>query len=708
MLHLALGTLTRCPFACKYVITPDALPFRADHMGARILAFSECQMFSSLTSGHIGSQSSTVDFSIGARKLQAANAELQQIKKLRAPTQADLDRLSKTYGTNMGTVSKGVLGGIGSAIGSVAKVAGSVVSYVPGVGTAVGAGLKVAGAGMSGENMAKAAVNAVKTAVPYVNIAANAVTAARDIASGKNVFGAIKQGASNAALDAMPGGEYGKQLAKSVVAIGSAGIKGQNVLKAAAKEVVASAVAMAPPVSRETLNAAINAAARGQNPLKGAASGAVRTALAQIPDSAARKTAEQALSGVSAAKVLAQAPKQLLAKAAAAVPGGGAAAAFKSLTGTTPEQLAKGTTMNNVRPTLTRVTSSRPFFFERPSITARQSQTGVRHVPMSGAAKAFVRARAGMLARDAAGLTSDGKWLVTKGDTGESIAFALTGSKGRWTELKAVNPTLMKARAAAAKQYGFPIYVNDVINLPASWVKTTTTTAAKATPVQANTTTVAPSIMTPIQTAIQTVQTVLAPSGDIAAQAAARATLAAWSKTDGISRAGVSDYGSTVEAAATTWTARDKLEAASFQAWANSVGLSSGATTGDWTQELSDALRSWAEHKATQVLTPVKTTVAQTSTTPPTAAQTSTAPTMTVPGTMAIPTNVITPAVTVSAGSAKDGTITLPGITITPGQASSGAAAQASDKPSYWAQNKPQLIAGGLGLLATIGAKFIR
>jgi hypothetical protein len=326
---------------------------------------------------------------------------------------------------------------------------------------------------------------------------------------------------------------------------------------------------------------------------------------------------------------------------------------------------------------------------------------------MSGPAKAFVRARAGMLARDAAGLTSDGKWLVTKGDTGESIAFALTGSKGRWTELKAVNPTLMKARAAAAKQYGFPIYVNDVINLPASWVKTTTTTAAKATPVQGNATTIAPSIMTPIQTAIQTVSTVLAPAGDIAAQAAARATLAAWSKTDGLGRAGLSDYGTAVEAAATTWTARDKLEAASFQAWANSVGLSSGATTGDWTQELSNALRSWAEHKATQVLTPVKTTVAQTSTTPPTAAQTSTAPTMTVPSTMAIPTNVITPGVNVTPGSASNGEITLPGITITPGKASTGTQ-QPTQSPSYWSQNKPQLIAGGVGLLATIGAKFIR
>jgi hypothetical protein len=158
------------------------------------------------------------------------------------------------------------------------------------------------------------------------------------------------------------------------------------------------------------------------------------------------------------------------------------------------------------------------------------------------------------------------------------------------------------------------------------------------------------------------------------------------------------------------WTARDKLQAASFQAWANSKGLSSGETTGDWNQELANALRSWAEQKATQVLTPVRTTVAQQSTTPPattTPAGTTVTPTITLPTTMAIPTSVVTPSVAVTPGAVKDGQITLPGITITPGSASAGTQTQ-TEQPSYWAQNKPQLISGALGLAAALGAKFIR
>lgn len=603
---------------------------------------------------------------------------------------------------------------IAKQLGREMKTAGQVVSFMPGLGTAVGAGLKIGGAGIGGENIAKAAINAAKTAVPYANLAINAVTAARDIATGKNVFASVKNGAVSAALDAIPGGQYSAQLARSVLNVASAGVQGQNVINAGAKEVVASAIAMAPAVSRETLNAAILAASRGQNPLKGAAAAAVRTALSQIPDLGARKTAEAALAGIPAVRVLAQAPKALLARAASVVPSGGAAATFAALTGKTTDQITKGIQMAFSpfahRPNLASLSrASTDLFTARPNLTTRQRLGLVHHIPMSGPAKKFVGARAGTLARDVAGLTADGKWLVTKGDTGSNIAKSLTGDSNRWKELTTVNPALMRSRAAQVKQYGFPIYVNDVINIPAGWVKTTVTAAAKATPVQVIPTTTAPTATTPVATAIQTVQTVLAPAGDIAAQAASRATLLAWSRTDGVSRAGVSDYGSNVEAAATSWTARDKLEAASFQSWANQIGLSTGATTGDWTQELANALRSWAEHKATQVLTPVVTTVAQQSTNPPANTSTpsaTTTPTVVLPGTMAIPTTVVTPAVTVSPGSAQNGQITLPGITITPATASSGAAATTAE-PSYWEQNKPQLISAAAGIAAVFGSKFI-
>lgn len=74
-------------------------------------------------------------------------------------------------------------------------------------------------------------------------------------------------------------------------------------------------------------------------------------------------------------------------------------------------------------------------------------------------------------------------YRVQSGDTGEKIALKFTGDKGRWPDLKAANPTIMKARKAAAAKYGFPIYVGDTINLPASWAglaPTASTAAAVA------------------------------------------------------------------------------------------------------------------------------------------------------------------------------------------------------------------------------------
>lgn len=58
-------------------------------------------------------------------------------------------------------------------------------------------------------------------------------------------------------------------------------------------------------------------------------------------------------------------------------------------------------------------------------------------------------------------------YTVKSGDTGSGIAKAFTGDASRWVELKALNPKVM-ARAAS-KQYGFAIYVGDVINIPADW-----------------------------------------------------------------------------------------------------------------------------------------------------------------------------------------------------------------------------------------------
>lgn len=54
-------------------------------------------------------------------------------------------------------------------------------------------------------------------------------------------------------------------------------------------------------------------------------------------------------------------------------------------------------------------------------------------------------------------------YTIRAGDTGESIALAYTGNKGRWTELVTANPSTKDAK------YGFKANVNQVVNLPASW-----------------------------------------------------------------------------------------------------------------------------------------------------------------------------------------------------------------------------------------------
>lgn len=579
---------------------------------------------------------------------------------------------------------------VAKAAGSAAKVAGSVASYVPGVGTAVGAGLKVAGAAVSGENIAKAAVNAAKTSVPYVQMAEQAVKAAGDIASGRNVLKTIQARGTEAALQAVPGGDLGRSVAKAAANMAAAGVKGQNVLKAAAKETLATAIAMAPPVSRETLNAATVALANGKNPLSGAGAAAVQSALSQVADPGARAVVAAALRGGGAQTVLQNATPRVLARAASVLPGGGSQAIVQSITGKAPAELAKGQSMTtSIRPNLRALSTMNPVTVTRPTVFSRPGlRRGVHHVPLSPIAKTFVRARAGRLAADVSGLTSEGKWKVEKGDTGSSIAKALTGDPNRWTELKAVNPTLMKARQAQVAKYGFPIYVGDVINLPAGWVKPAVAPTAKPT-VTPSTTTTAPTVTTPTATVVVPAQTVLAPMGDVAAQAAARATLVAWSKTDGATAAGVSDYGSATELGATMWTARDKLESASFENWSKGQGDWAGSADGEWSQALADALRLWAEKKSTQVLTPViNPTVIATN---PSVQTTTPPPVVVSPGSVTVtksPDEILGP-----------GGIQIPQITVTPPSVQTQTTqAQAEQKPSFWQQNKSSLISGGIGL----------
>jgi hypothetical protein len=610
--------------------------------------------------------------------------------------------VNRTFGQGFQTVVQKVGTTALKTVSSGARVLGNAASVIPGIGTVAAYGLQFAG------------------------------SVGQAVANGKNALSAAKSAAVSAALNSLPGGELTGALVKTVANVAAAGIDGQNMLKSARNEVVASAIGMIPnDQAQKVLQAAADAAIAGKNVLKGAEQGAINAALDQVPDSSARAAIRATLEGKSPADIVKGASKDLLARAAGALPTGGAAALVQGITGKSPTELhslASGISPP-VRDIMTSYTLQRaPTASPRPGIPrpsliasiapARSLQEGlnrlprptmgramIAHRPLTNRAKMFVRNKAGAIGNDVSGLTSDGKWLVQAGDTGSKIAKALTGDATRWKELIPLNPANMK-NAADVKAAGFPVYTYKAnpINIPASWVKPTVVSQpVPAAPVPS----ALPNIpANPLQTILTTVNTVLAPAGDIAAQGQARAILATWGKTDGANQAGLTDYGGLSEIGATSWSSRDVLQSASFQRWSNQ-----SPTDGQWSQKLADALHAWAEQKAAQVL-PGAGQPTTPSVTPTGANQQSGSQT---PTTQAVPSFQLpqiagqTPGVTVTPGTYAPGpgggTITLPGLTVTPGTATTQS--QADQKPSFWQENKKNLIPAGIGLLISYGSKFV-
>lgn len=598
--------------------------------------------------------------------------------------------IDRSFGKNVSSAIQSAGTTALKSVSTAARLAGNAASVIPGIGTVAAYGLQFTGSVGSA------------------------------LADGKNALAAAKTAAVSAALNSLPGGELTGALVKTVANVAKAGIDGQNMLKSARNEVIASAIGMIPSAeAQKVLQSAADAAIAGKNVLKGVERGAVDAALAQVPDQTARNAIKATLQGKSPADVVHAAGKDLLAKASGALPTGAAAALVQGITGKSPTEihaLASGINppvRNMTTYTLQRAPtiSPRPGT-PRPSLVAsvapamslepklgslsrpRVGRDYITHRPLSNKAKKWVKSKAGAIGTDVSGLTQDGKWEIKAGDTGQTIAKSLTGDSSRWTELKAVNPNNMK-NAADVKKYGFPVYTYkyNPINIPASWVKPAVVNqpvSVPATQVPAITS-ASPTLQSQAQTILTQVSTVLAPAGDSAAQAQARAILATWGKTDGANRAGLSDYGGLSEIGATAWSARDVLMAASFELWAQT-----SVRDGLWNQTLADALHAWAEQKAAQTVTSATTT---TTTSAPSAPAVTPA------------VAVQTPAVSVTPGTASStsagGDITLPGITITPGTATASTQTAADEKPTFWQENKKHIIPGGIGALVTFVSRFV-
>jgi hypothetical protein len=496
---------------------------------------------------------------------------------------------------------------IGKAVKSVGKAVGS----IPGV-KILTAPVNLVSDVARGRNVIRsigragsAVVSDVRSTLP---VAASLVSfvpgAGTVVGAGINAVSAASQGKSlaqigqAAALGAIPGG----QLAQSAVRAGLSVAHGGNVLKSVAREGISYARTQLPggELAQRALNVGVNVA-KGGNVLKSVAREGV---------SLATKSAGSQISQLAKAPMILRRPS------------------FGLVPSISPENIGRvRSAVGLTRPNM------------RPNIVAKGRTAEFR--PVSQSARAALLRFVPHMRGETAGLTASGaQWIVESGDTGSKIALKLTGNANRWTELKAINQNGYRLNADMVKKYGFPVKLGETLNLPASWIKVTAQTAAQSAPAQ-------PSPTTPAAVSM--------PAGNLAAQSQARVVLAAWGKSDGQTEALVKDYGSSSELGATSWTARDVLQANSFASWWRRFGGPPAVADGNWSDELAQALNSWAEKKANQVTnsalsaggvvipslpTIINTPVATTTTT---TAQTSAAPSVLAPAGS-------TPTVTIQAG----------------------------------------------------------
>lgn len=120
------------------------------------------------------------------------------------------------------------------------------------------------------------------------------------------------------AAGAVPGGPLVVAAAQTAINLAAAGVKGQNILKAARSEIINGAASLIPdPRLRSVVASAANAAASGQNVLRGAQAAVLNAALSQIPDMGAKQALQQALAGAHTASIINAAGPKLLTKVAA-------------------------------------------------------------------------------------------------------------------------------------------------------------------------------------------------------------------------------------------------------------------------------------------------------------------------------------------------------------------------------------------------------
>lgn len=428
------------------------------------------------------------------------------------------------------------------------------------------------------KGVSKAAKGAVKVAshVPGVSAVTAPVGLISDVARGKNVIKSVRKRGATIVKDVQRAAPIAANVASFVPGVGTAVSSGLSAVSAAAQgksisDIATAAAQGAVPggaIIRQGLAVASDVA-KGRNVVKSVGRGVVNYAQSQVPGGQYLTPVVTAATDIARGRnVVSSVGKQALNVARQEI--------TKQVQTNMPKILT--------RPSYGLIPDAQPEFIGRVAkigrnlppvlrqpLVIRQPRASFR--PLSTVARRFLRSSVPY--GEVAGLTESGaQWQVESGDTGSKIALKLTGNSARWTELRAVNPKIMARSPDLIKKYGFPIYVGDLVNLPASWVK------------------VAPSV-SPTEA-----PKAVAPDGDLAALSQARTILIAWSKSDGAREAGVSDYGSSADLNSSVWSSRDTLQAASFGKWWNAkTGSPAVDTSGAWNDALAKALNAWAEAK---------------------------------------------------------------------------------------------------------------
>lgn len=442
--------------------------------------------------------------------------------------------------------------GIARAAAPVLRVVSSGASFVPGLGTAASMAMRGAAAWGEGKSLAGAALEAGQGAIPGGELTQRAISLGSRLARGERVDRAF----INEGVDAASryGGALGGAAARGAVNVA----RGGRVLDAVRNVGLEAVSRYGGPVASTAVRAGLDVA-RGKNVLSVA-----RSAVAPVVTDQLTRYQGKTMNFLTS-RLGSMAPRSmrrpLITSPAALLPSpfGQRGTLLAATLSRTP---ALGAMSTEVLAARTRM--------PRSLVSLIRSSAGLNWRGLSPRGAKFVASRSyapwRALSRDVGGLSPDGRsYTVEKGDTGSKIAQKLVGDPNRWPELKRANPVIAARKdppAGYTQKFGMVLWGGEVLALPDSWIKPAGAEASTAAVIQA------------------------------------QAILATWGKTDGLNRAGSTDYGSQPEDINGSWDARDKLMLASFANW-RAKGI---ATDGHLTDEALGDLRAWTEEKARAVL----------------------------------------------------------------------------------------------------------